>query len=131
MKFKPLLLTTLLLPTLAMASAGAVFKIIANDGKSDKTVTAANKAEVEDAKKATKDSPTIDSAVTTIQNKAVEKGYSPGTVAVTKNAKDGSATVVNSATGTSYKLVPTVKTPSPPPVSSAPVLETGAVPKIK
>jgi hypothetical protein len=130
MKFKPMLFAVLLLPILAMASAGAVFKIIANDGKSDKTVTVANKAEVEDAKKATKDSPTIDSAVTTIQNKAIEKGYSPGTVAVTKNAKDGSATVVNSATGTSYKLVPAVR-PIPPFVSSAPVLETGAVPKIK
>ena len=124
---KLLILIGLLIPTLAMASAGGVFRIIANDGKSDRAIMATkllntqvkdvavarkmsgNSLESEEAKNATLNSPTIDDAIATIKNKAVEKGYAPGTISVTRNSKDGSATVTNSATGASYTLVP-VKT---------------------
>ena len=125
---KLFIIAGLLLPILAMASAGGVFRIIANDGTSDK-MKVANKVvntplidvavksktpkisllESEEAKNATLNSPTIDDAIATIKNKAVEKGYAPGTISVTRNSKDGSATVTNSATGASYTLVP-VKT---------------------
>ncbi len=124
---KLFIIAGLLLPTLAMASAGGVFRIIANDGTSDKMKVAPkvntplidvavksktpkiSLLESEEAKNATLNSPTIDDAIATIKNKAVEKGYAPGTISVTRNSKDGSATVTNSATGASYTLVP-VKT---------------------